>query len=167
MTQFPHQPLTACLWPSETCKSAGDRLSSAGPHPKGKLRHRGITCPQVTLEVCGDSGHLVRPKAGQISSWEGHGGSHLSYTATKLGGGLGPPSPDSLRPCRELAVRFDTNLAQDIGSPDPAPSCPSVQLRAGRGHPTHWLGHCPKELLGAESPHLTGGVIADSGLGVL
>lgn len=49
-------------------------------------------CPQVTLEVCGDSGHLVRPKAGQISSWEGHGGSHLSYTATKLGG-VGVPQP--------------------------------------------------------------------------
>lgn len=54
--------------------SAGDRLSSAGPHPKGKLRHRGRTCPKVILEVCGDCGHLVRPKAEQISSWEGHGG---------------------------------------------------------------------------------------------
>lgn len=56
---------------SRVTVSAGDRLNSAVPQPREKLRHRGTTCPRVTLGVCGDTGLLASPKAGWTSAWGG------------------------------------------------------------------------------------------------
>lgn len=45
-----------------------------------------MTCPQVTLGVCGGAKHLASPRAGQASAWGGQGGSNLSCTACEAGG---------------------------------------------------------------------------------
>lgn len=65
-----HLPVTICSVTLVTV-SACDRLSSAVSQPRGKLRHGGTMCPQVTLGVRGDAWHLASPKAGQTSAWGG------------------------------------------------------------------------------------------------
>lgn len=128
---FVHLPVAICSVAPVTV-SACDRLSSTMPWPRGKLRHRGTTCPQVVPGGCSDAGPSAGPKAGQTSAWGRCGGSHLSYTACEAaGGGVSPGPPEDQSTGTTKLGTWGWRMMQ-IGSTCRQPTTPVLE-----GHPSH------------------------------